>query len=265
MIELRRRSHVGSEGYRRGVEGEWHPMERLLRARSLVPSIAISMIETSGATPSRWRWSQRGPAAIAGLAFACVMTVAVATPGAGAAGEGGSFQSAGLGLPAEDQRLSIPVSAIKRPGQVLEVCPVDRPLRYIDDFGHARWGGGFHRHQGIDIMAPAGTPIRAPFDGTTKKSTSWAGGLGLYVHGKRGFVFNAHLSRFGKLGKVKAGDVIGHVGNSGNARGGSPHNHFEWHPGGGRAVSPFGLLNAVCRGREARSQAGPSPRTSSVV
>lgn len=236
-------------------------MERLLRARSLVPSIVISMIETSGATPSRWRWSQRGPAAIAGLAFACVMTVVFAGTGAGASSGAGSSRMASLGLPAEDQRLSIPVPAIKRPGPVLEVCPVDRPLRYIDDFGHARWGGGFHRHQGIDIMAPAGTPIRAPFDGTTKKSTSWAGGLGLYVHGKRGFVFNSHLDRFGKLGKVKAGDVIGYVGNSGNARGGSPHNHFEWHPGGGRAVSPFLLLNAVCGRRSDPTKEDPSPRT----
>jgi murein DD-endopeptidase MepM/ murein hydrolase activator NlpD len=114
-------------------------------------------------------------------------------------------------------------------------------------------------------MAPGGTPIRAPFDGTVKKSTSWAGGLGVYVHGKRGFVFNAHLSRFGKLGKVKVGDIVGYVGNSGNARGGSPHDHFEWHPRGGRAVNPFRLLNAACRGRPISSKPESSLRALSLV
>jgi murein DD-endopeptidase MepM/ murein hydrolase activator NlpD len=221
------------------------------------------MIETPRATPCGRCWSQRGLVATAALAFASLMAVAIATSPAGAASEGAS-RLPGLGLPAEDQRLSIPAPAIERPARLLEVCPVDRPRRYIDDFGHARWGGGFHRHQGIDIMAPRGTPIRAPFDGTTEKSTSWAGGLGVYLHGKRGFVFNAHLDRFGKQGRVKVGDIIGYVGNSGNARGGSPHNHFEWHPGGGGAVSPFRLLNAVCRGRGTPVKAA-SDRPASVL
>jgi murein DD-endopeptidase MepM/ murein hydrolase activator NlpD len=115
-------------------------------------------------------------------------------------------------------------------------------------------------------MAPHGTRIRAPFDGRAEKSISSAGGLGVYVYGKRGFVFNSHLSRFGKLGKVKAGDVIGYVGNTGNARGGSPHDHFEWHPKGGPAVSPFRLLNAVCRGRPARPKPPPdAPRTATLL
>lgn len=133
-----------------------------------------------------------------------------------------------------------------KPKGPFAVCPVDRPREYIDSFGHARYSGGFHRHEGIDIMAPSGTPVRAPFAGTTRVSTNWAGGLAVEVHGPEGFVYNAHLSRLGTLGKVKAGTVIGFVGNSGNATGGSPHDHFEWHPGGGAAVNPFELLNAVC-------------------
>ena len=95
-------------------------------------------------------------------------------------------------------------------------------------------------------MAPYGTPVRAPFPGVATTSSSYLGGLGVYVHGEKGFVFNAHLSRFGKLGRVKAGDIIGYVGNTGNARYTSPHNHFEWHPGGGSAVDPYGYLNEVC-------------------
>src|SRR5439155_17951667 len=99
-----------------------------------------------------------------------------------------------------------------------------------------------------DVFAPRGTPIRAPFEGRAKRSDSWAGGLGVYVYGRRGFTFNAHLTRIGKLGRVRAGTIVGYVGNSGDARGASTHDHFEWHPRGGGAVDPFGLLNSVCRG-----------------
>jgi murein DD-endopeptidase MepM/ murein hydrolase activator NlpD len=141
------------------------------------------------------------------------------------------------------------------PGPLFAVCPVGRPHRFIDDFGDARYFGGYHRHTGIDIMAPHGTPIRAPFDGFARTTSNPAGGLGVYVEGRKGFVYNAHLSRLGKLGKVRAGTVVGYVGNSGNAQGSSPHNHFEWHPKGGPAVNPFGLLKTSCA-----AKTGPSDR-----
>lgn len=134
-----------------------------------------------------------------------------------------------------------------RPPGPFALCPVDRPRHYIDDFGDARYAGGYHTHQGIDIMAPHGTPIRAPFDGRAESSTSWAGGLQVYVHGKAGFAFNAHLTRIGHMGRVEAGTIVGYVGNTGDAQGGSTHDHFEWHPKGGPAVDAFKLLNAVCR------------------
>jgi murein DD-endopeptidase MepM/ murein hydrolase activator NlpD len=129
------------------------------------------------------------------------------------------------------------------------LCPVDPPRHYIDDFGDARYAGGYHTHQGIDIMAPYGTPIRAPFDGRAEASISWAGGLQVYVHGKAGFAFNAHLTRIGHMGRVEAGTIVGYVGSTGDAQGGSAHDHFEWHPKGGPAVDAFKLLNAVCRPR----------------
>ena len=137
----------------------------------------------------------------------------------------------------------------RRPSGPFALCPVDRPRHYIDDFGDARYAGGYHTHQGIDIMAPFGTPIRAPFDGRAKSSTSWAGGLQVYVYGKAGFTFNAHLSATERMGKVEAGTIIGYVGNTGDAQGSSPHDHFEWHPKAGPAVDAFRLLNAVCRPR----------------
>jgi murein DD-endopeptidase MepM/ murein hydrolase activator NlpD len=138
---------------------------------------------------------------------------------------------------------------------VFQVCPVDAPRHFRDDFGDPRNVGGFHRHEGNDIMAPFGTPIRAPFDGRAESSTSWAGGLQIYVYGRQGFAFNSHVSRTGHLGRIRAGQIVGYVGSTGAASGGAVHDHFEWHPNGGPAVDPFPLLTAACSHAE-RSGAG---------
>jgi murein DD-endopeptidase MepM/ murein hydrolase activator NlpD len=128
------------------------------------------------------------------------------------------------------------------------VCPVAGPVAIADDFGiwvhRSEKRGGDHIHQGNDMMAAAGTPIVAPFDGTAVVATNTIGGQAVKVFGKYGYVYNAHLSRFGQLGPVQAGDVIGYVGNTGNTD--ANHDHFEWHPGGGPAVDPHGFLLRVC-------------------
>jgi peptidoglycan LD-endopeptidase LytH len=126
-------------------------------------------------------------------------------------------------------------------------CPVDAPRSYIDDFGYPRVG---HTHQGNDVFAPSGTPIRAPFNGTAQEGSGGLGGLYVHVYADASsdYVYNAHLSRFaGVSGQhVVKGQVIGYVGQTGNAASTPPHNHFEYHPGGGSAVSPFLYLNEVC-------------------
>ncbi len=129
---------------------------------------------------------------------------------------------------------------------VFHVCPVDQPHSYTDDFGAPRWAGGYHPHQGNDIFAPEGTPIRAPFDGLTVETPNPLGGLAVTVYGEAGYVYNAHLSEYGTVGDVTTGTIIGYVGNSGDAINSAPHDHFEWHPGNGAAVDPFPYLNAVC-------------------
>ena len=128
------------------------------------------------------------------------------------------------------------------------VCPVQGPHAISNSFGiwvqRSEERGGDHVHQGNDISAPTGTPIVAPFDGLAVASTNKMGGLAVKVFGDFGYVYNAHLSRYGQLGYVDKGDVVGYVGSTGNA--GGPHDHFEWHPGNGIAADPYPFLMQVC-------------------
>jgi peptidoglycan LD-endopeptidase LytH len=140
-----------------------------------------------------------------------------------------------------------------------QACPVPGGA-ISNSFGAPRTG---HLHMGVDIFAPIGARILAPFDGVAQNSNNGIGGVAVSVtssHGA-GYVYNAHLSDIGRLGPVQAGDVIGYVGTSGNAAGTSPHNHFEWHPASppsgvpespygydviSGAVNPYPYLAAVC-------------------
>jgi murein DD-endopeptidase MepM/ murein hydrolase activator NlpD len=127
-----------------------------------------------------------------------------------------------------------------------QTCPVDGPHEVSDNFGVLRDlpGVPVHIHQGNDIMAATGVPIVAVFDGNAVMEPNDLGGQAVKVYGDAGYVYNAHLSAYGKLGAVQAGDVIGYVGSTGDAT--APHDHFEWHPGNGDAVDPYDLLMTVC-------------------
>jgi murein DD-endopeptidase MepM/ murein hydrolase activator NlpD len=113
---------------------------------------------------------------------------------------------------------------------VFERCPVDQPRGFGDGFGAPRYVGGYHLHKGIDIVAPQGTPIIATFDGTASDATNIYGGIAVYVSGRFGSTYNAHMTSIAKLGPVRAGDVIGYVGSTGLAGGEVNHNHFEFRP-----------------------------------
>lgn len=144
---------------------------------------------------------------------------------------------------------------------VLKVCPVDAPVAFGDSFGAPRYTGGYHPHAGVDMFAPLGTPIRATFDGVAVDATNTIGGLSVKVLGANGETYNAHMSKIGELGPVHAGDVIGYVGDSGNAAGTPPHDHFEYRPKTlpdqwpesaygysvvSESINPYPLLTAVC-------------------
>ena len=130
------------------------------------------------------------------------------------------------------------------PGQ-LAVCPVAGPHTFIDSWGFARSGG--RRHKGVDMMAAIGVPVVAPVSGTVTDRGNSVGGMSFHLNGDDGnYYYGTHLSRYGATGHVQAGDVIGYVGDSGNARG-IPHLHFEVHPGGqGNPVDPYPYVAAVC-------------------
>ena len=136
----------------------------------------------------------------------------------------------------------------------LEVFPiVDTPgasIHFVDDFGAYRRGPPPHTHQGTDVWATKGTPVVAVEAGAVHKSDGGLGGLGqnlITSDGSR--YYYAHLSALeGADGRhVETGDVIGYVGNSGNASNGAPHLHFEVHPQGGAAVDPYPMLIAAPR------------------
>jgi murein DD-endopeptidase MepM/ murein hydrolase activator NlpD len=127
-------------------------------------------------------------------------------------------------------------------------CPIDGPHAIADGFGimhhHPPKKGGDHLHQGNDMATALGTPLVAVFDGVVTTAANKLGGLAVKLHGQFGYAYYAHLSRYGNLGTVEKGDVIGYAGATGNASG--SHLHFEWHPGNGAAVDPYGFLFKVC-------------------
>lgn len=138
------------------------------------------------------------------------------------------------------QRLTIPGSSTSGGSFV---CPVPGAT-FFNDWGFPRSGG--RSHAGTDLFAPRGTPVRAPAGGQVAIATGNLGGKQFRLTTSSGVrYFGSHLDAFGATGQVGAGDVIGYVGDSGNARGSRPHLHFEVHPSGS-AVNPFPLLHGSC-------------------
>ena len=132
------------------------------------------------------------------------------------------------------------------------VCPVKGPVRIGQGWGAPR-DGGRRRHQGIDLLAPAGTPVVAVASGHIARLRNvdrGRGGISLWLRDRRGtayyYAHNQHnLVHLGH--HVQAGQVIARVGATGNAKGGPPHLHFQIHPGGGQPVSPDALVRRWCR------------------
>ena len=148
------------------------------------------------------------------------------------------------------------------------VFPVYGTASFGDSFGGPRPDvpGGWHH--GEDIFAAAGTPLLAVADGTLHTiGFNRIGGYRIWLRDTEGNEFYyAHLSAYSPLAvegrSVQAGDVIGFVGDTGDADGGAPHLHFEIHPssmaglGYDGVVAPYSILLAWRRVQDVSFSAG---------
>jgi murein DD-endopeptidase MepM/ murein hydrolase activator NlpD len=150
-----------------------------------------------------------------------------------------------MGGPKNTLRLLSILSVLPRYGMSLDRAV----LRVVGPFpvaGLAWWANDWHAcrdgcrrlHQGLDIFARQGTPLVATADGVvTQKVVGGLSGIGVEIRDARGIqYFYAHLSRWAdglREGmRVRRGQVIGYVGNTGNAVATAPHLHFEFQPRG---------------------------------
>ena len=106
-------------------------------------------------------------------------------------------------------------------------------------------------HEGMDFTAKTGTPIFASGDGIVARADNSASGFGNHIVIRHGYGYEslyAHLSKYKcRAGqRVKRGDIIGYVGNTGRSE--APHLHYEVHKNG-KVVNPlnfyYGSISAV--------------------
>jgi hypothetical protein len=169
------------------------------------------------------------------------------------------------GPPATGPQPSLPPPPPPKKARI--TFPVVGPVKYRDDFGEPRAGGA---HQGNDLMAPKRALAVAAEAGKVKLwTTSARAGCMLYLYGRSGTTYlyvhlnndvtngndnrgrcvagTAYANGLKSGAKVAAGEPVGYVGDSGDANGVASHLHFEVHPKGGAAVSPFPYLKRARR------------------
>ncbi len=172
---------------------------------------------------------------VASLLSARYQSIAAATSGSA---NSSAPRSSASGSPA-------PSSSVPRgiPGVNGLFFPVAGPHSYTNDWGAPRVVGATHK--GTDIMASRGTPLVAVTSGTVTQNSQKNAGNYIILRGDNGdSYYYMHMDSFAASGRVSAGQVVGYVGDTGNAKG-TPHCHFEWHPGGGGPVNPYPLLRAI--------------------
>lgn len=147
------------------------------------------------------------------------------------------------------------------------VSPVDGPHSFTDDFGAPRSEGRLH--QGNDLFADKMTPVVAAADGTILRISRGEragryivlkhrdGWLSYYLHlnndtpGTDDGLYDESPAGITKGATVEAGDLLGYVGDSGNAEETPAHLHFELHSPQGEPVNPYPHLLAATGASEA--------------
>ena len=128
------------------------------------------------------------------------------------------------------------------------VCPVAGVTVFVNDWGAPRSGG--RTHKGNDLLAAMDTPLVAVVAGSVQWDDDVLGGIGAWLIGDDGVgYYYAHMSRREGAAprRVARGDVIGFVGDTGNAAGGPPHVHFGMRAQSGETVNPYPTMRALCR------------------
>jgi murein DD-endopeptidase MepM/ murein hydrolase activator NlpD len=166
---------------------------------------------------------------------------------------------------------SVPPAAHPRLHERGYVFPVYGVDSVGDTFGAARADVSGGWHHGDDIFAPYGTPVLAVAHGVVF-SVGWdrVGGRRLWLQDDRGNEFYyAHLSAYSPLAVdgaiVGAGDIVGFVGDTGDAEGTPFHLHFEIHPAGLLPRGYDGAVDPTSYLRSWRIDAHPSAGWAAVV
>ena len=137
------------------------------------------------------------------------------------------------------------INLLQQPLPTENSLPSPLPGQHLTD----TWGGARSEgrsHEGIDIFAPRNTPIQATTQGVISKiGDDRLGGQVVVIIGPGGAGhYYAHLEDYADISTnqwIEAGDIIGYVGDSGNAKGTPPHVHYGVYINGS-AVNPYPLL-----------------------
>lgn len=144
------------------------------------------------------------------------------------------------------------VRLLREPMPAVLPVPVEGvpPENLRNTWGAARSEG--RTHQGIDIFAPRNTQVLSATHGfVARRGWNRLGGRVITVTGPGGYHhYYAHLEAWDlpDVGDwVEAGQVLGYVGNTGNAAGTPPHLHYGIYEMGGEAINPYPLLTGESR------------------
>jgi murein DD-endopeptidase MepM/ murein hydrolase activator NlpD len=225
---------------------------RLAKAAAGLPAgseILVGYAEGGAAAPKPP--AIKKPAAAKAIVAAATPAVATTPPLPTETGNGGGRDTSRTQQPPAGGFTRTPPIRADTKAELLSgqyVFPVVGGAKYSDDFGGPRAETGFH--QGIDLFSANGTPLVAVHDGTLFR-VGWnrLGGWRLWLDdGQGNYFYYAHLSAYSDLAvdgaKVHTGDVIGYMGDTGDAKGTPFHLHFEMHPDGGWAVPPIAYVSA---------------------
>ncbi|HVS14384.1 MAG TPA: M23 family metallopeptidase [Thermoanaerobaculia bacterium] len=230
--------------------GRAHTLEgasRLLASRLLEAGLVFVLLLGGWIIAQSLGWVAAGP--VVSPPATTVTSSAPSAPGAGP----GELRGDPPPTPAIAEPLDSNDLSVLRARDLLMPVEGFDPTGLVDHFDDPR---GDRRHEAIDIMAPRGTPVRAVEDGTVAKLFESArGGLTLYQFDpeQRYAYYYAHLDRYARGletgDRVRRGQVIGYVGNTGNAPESAPHLHFAIYRLGverrwwqGEPINPYSAL-----------------------